>query len=586
MYTHTKHNSSRKLHTHMIILGLLLSSISSLYATSNDTPPPPPSKPTMNNSVLSFHPKKMKKQTKPFGSTKLSSGFIKTKRPKSDINYHDLHLKAQQGIEVFDKYVKKVLFNNDNGLINKEEAKKRIEIIRGDQHIPVLFMVKTPKMLDHCLTKYGLDINIQADNNMNILLYNAWKGNLTMVKYLITEKGLNILYRNSKGRDTLLFAAIGGHVNVYEYILTTILAEKNNKKTLEEIIYNTKDNKGEDSIHCAARKGKTKILDYFFHKLNLARYTIAVDPTNNQECGLSHTAATAGSVVTLQYFAKLNSTKKTSSTPIEKLQKDYANRMLKLGTQDNQGKTSLHYAAQGNQKETFDYIITQDYTLLNKGDSFGFTPLMYLVRYGHLKLLKHVIEKHYINFKIAEHLDCEGMNLLSLATYYGQTPMFNYILDTYDSDDGALLNSVDHQGRGLILVAISNGQWNIYQHIKNKYTTPLICRDKSGKSLAGIAAHYGDINTLEKLWSENVLHFRDRNKESMDEVIEIANKRFKMIQNINSTAWQAYNSTIKWLKEKKRDLKPNSFKIRKDQEEMFKGTSLVNTIKKKNLKKN
>lgn len=279
---------------------------------------------------------------------------------------------------------------------------------------------------------------------------------------------------------------------------------------------NSKDNKGNTLLHIACENGQSSMID------ELNNYLPNVDLQNNDGNTPLHLAVLNNNLNCVQKMITLNANKEIKNnrkkTPltfsIEKDFKPIYDYLVSNGSQvtsdDSWGSSILHHAAKnGNKDLLISYISANSdnkYTLLNKRDRNGNTPLYIAVYNNQLEFVKELITQganvNIYNYTITYPLHvavlkgnldivkelCENGAIIDIKNKQDNTPLKLSILKDKETiadyllTKGANINIIDSEGRSVLHDAYNKGNLNLVNKIKNNLNfTKLNHVDKKGK---------------------------------------------------------------------------------------------------------
>ncbi|MBY0404204.1 MAG: ankyrin repeat domain-containing protein [Cyanobacteria bacterium] len=200
------------------------------------------------------------------------------------------------------------------------------------------------------LIKKGMDPSIRNNNLENVLHILAKQGkdlpeSLTLLP-LFLEKGVDPYAEDPNHNTPLMLAIEDNDLETVKILLAESRIDINHQNSI-----------GFAPIHTAVRYGNTELVDYLLKK------GADINVRNNWGETPLHIASKGSDLVP-----------KDKQNSLKMVQKLLSNPKIESNAKTNQLETALHIAANYNQKELVEYLLTQDFSV-NDQDSRGFTPL-------------------------------------------------------------------------------------------------------------------------------------------------------------------------------------------------------------------
>ena len=248
-------------------------------------------------------------------------------------------------------------------------------------------------IIEYLLTQQQYDL--RSTNSMETLPVHVacLHGHLNVVKYFITKLQCEPTIQAKNGKTLLHYASESGHLNIVEY-----LAEETQCDPM------TADNNGILPLHLACLKGQLKVVKYFItnHKC---------DPSSQDQNGWTtlHYASKGGHMDIIKYLITDHGDMCDTKTLNESLLLACGNGHFEVikyfinkkscdpKYQDQDRKTSLHYASQGGDMNIIRFLITEEHCDSKIPNVSGVLPLHIACLHGHLNVIKYFITEQYCN---------------------------------------------------------------------------------------------------------------------------------------------------------------------------------------------
>ena len=287
---------------------------------------------------------------------------------------------------------------------------------------------------------------MSEDNKELNQLHSAERdSNVTEMK-LTLPRGFSVDSRNATGRTPLMNAALNGNVQVVKSVI---------KRGADPSLM---DNRGWNTLHCAAKGGDTDIISLIHTHL----------PNIESKTGEGHTplmvAAFTGKLHAVKWFLEKGAT---------------------VACECNRGWNTLHYAAQGGDTDIISLIHIHLPNIESKTGE-GCTPLMVAVFYGKLHALQWFLEK-------GAAVTCEdnrGWNTLHYAAQGGSTDIISLIHTHLPK-----IESRTNGGTRPLMVAAFCGKLHAVQWFLEKGSV-VTCEDNRGWNTLHYAAQGGDTDII------------------------------------------------------------------------------------------
>lgn len=284
-----------------------------------------------------------------------------------------------------------------------------------------------PEIIKKCIDA-GLDVNERSKGLSTPLIEAAKKGSLESCKILI-ENGADATLKQKNGFSALNGSCISGNYDLFMYLTTKMPLEETNKGSL---------------VHDAVIGNNTDIVEFLINnKFDLntkvkGRYPI-------------HLACMKGNLKMVRLL--LDNGAKLQNCDAE--------------------NTPLHYAAESDKVETFDFILSKTKDI-NPKNVLGMTPLLQAAAAHAFNVCKYIIAKGGDIFA----LDNKNHGIL----HYAATHCDTGLLDTLDmlSVD---FNLEDISGKTPLFSAVECGNMDVIKYFVEEKYADLKKKDNEGKNL-------------------------------------------------------------------------------------------------------
>ena len=288
--------------------------------------------------------------------------------------------------------------------------------------------------------------SVSEDNKELNQLHSAQRdSDVTEMKSTL-PRGFSVDCRNTTGRTPLMNAALNGNVQVVKSVI---------KRGADPSLM---DNRGWNTLHCAAQGGDTDIISLIHTHL----------PNIDSKTGEGDTplmlAASCGKLHAVKWFLEKGAT---------------------VACESNKGWNTLHYAAQGGDTDIISLIHTHLPNIDSKTGE-GDTPLMVATLWGKLHAVEWFLEK-------GATVACEnnvGWNTLHYAAQGGDTDIISLIhthLPNIESKTG--------EGYTPLMVAAFTGKLHAVKWFLEKGAT-VACECNRGWNTLHCAAKGGDTDII------------------------------------------------------------------------------------------
>lgn len=162
-----------------------------------------------------------------------------------------------------------------------------------------------------------------------------------------------------------------------------------------------------------------------------------------------------------------------------------------VSARDKRGRTVLHHAAAGGNRETLAYLIPHAHLDLNSRDKYGETPLFHAVRFNRIAMLRYLITEG----KLEPHAtSSKGKTLLHYAGYYGSFEAFKILVLEY----GVNIRAQDMYGCTPLHQTAEKGHVKILRYILSlEPRVDVNVKDNEGNTLLHYAVFSGKAQTIE-----------------------------------------------------------------------------------------
>ena len=374
--------------------------------------------------------------------------------------------------------------------------------LRANNGMNSLHIAATYGHLNLCKTlidKCNFSLHITSDTGLTALHHSACSGSYELVRYF-ADRGINIDLKNDKGMNCLHIAASCGHLDLCRALI--------NEHNFD---MNIADNDGWTALLYSAKNGSCKLFTYFADMGNDIHFK------NCLGCSCLHIAAQNGHLSLCKMI-------------IDKYKID-------VHMVDNEGLTPLHHAARSGSYELVTYFVDMGNYIYCKSN-LGFNIFHIATHYGHLNLLKALIDKHNFDVKVVDNegwtalhhsasngsyelvtyfadmginihvKDSNGMNCLHVAAFCGNLDLCKTLIDQQKFD----VHMVDNYGRTAIHHSARYGSYELVKYFSDM-GTDINCKNNLGENCLHIAASYGHL-ILCKILIEKLsfdVHLSDNN---------------------------------------------------------------------------
>ena len=362
--------------------------------------------------------------------------------------------------------------------------------LRANNGMNLLHIAATYAHLSLCkllIDKFNFALHVTSDTGLTALHHSATSGSYELVRYFAV-KGINIDLKNDKGMNCLHIAALCGHLD----LCRTLINEHN-------FDVHMADNDGCTALLHSAKNGSCELFTY------LAGVGSNIDSKNCLGCNCLHIAAQNG---------HLNLCK----TIIDKYKID-------VHMVDNDGWTPLHHSGRNGSYELVTYFADMGNDIYGKCN-LGSNIVHIAAHYGHLSLLKTLIDKHHFDVNTVDNdgrtalhhsasngsyelvtyfagmgtnihvKDNNGMNCLHMAAFSGNLHLCKTLIDQQNFD----VHMVDNDGRTALHHSVRSGSNELVKYFADTETS-IYCKTNFGQNSLHIAAQNGHLNLCKTLLS-------------------------------------------------------------------------------------
>ncbi|KAJ7733318.1 ankyrin repeat-containing domain protein [Mycena metata] len=331
------------------------------------------------------------------------------------------------------------------------------------------------------LRKNGGDLDASSQLNKKSLHY-ASEGGLDVVQYVVSENlKLDINSKDAEDKTGLHYASINGYLDVVKYLVR------------EGMVINNRDKFGRISLHYSSRNGHLEIVQYLVEK-NVG----TDDDENDTPGGLERSANVA--------------------TQLGEPSSD-------VNATDENEKTALHHAAEGNHLNVVKYLLTHS-AEIEATDEDGKTGLHIATQSGHLRVIECLVENgakingRGPNGTTSLHIAC-GRKRLDITTFLvnnradvkasktdGVTSLW------IASENGALdvvrllvqknadIENPGKKGDTSVCIASRNGHRDVVKLLSEKNAN-IEASNNNGATSLYIASQEGHLNVVKHLLEKN-----------------------------------------------------------------------------------
>ena len=326
----------------------------------------------------------------------------------------------------------------------------------------------------------GSKVASETKNKMSCLHFDVSEGYLKLSERLVETYNLDIKSKNTKGWNVLHCAAKSGNFHLFRYLIQKGL----------DVNENTKDNK--NSLHIAAQNGH-----FTFCKLFLENYKFDIKKADGEGSSLLHSAAECGNIELIQYLidkgcdiyrkkkngmnslhiAALNDRFHLCKVLLEKANFD-------IHLHDENGASAIYFAAHTGDLDLFQYLAQKGSNIYIKTKD-GINCLHIAALKGRFHLCKVLLEKHNFNTHIK---DNAGRSVLHFAAETGYLQLFQYLKEKVSD-----VYNKTNNGTNCLHIAASKGHFRLCKVLLEKYKFDIHKKDDSGCSVLHFAAQHGDL---------------------------------------------------------------------------------------------
>ena len=375
------------------------------------------------------------------------------------------------------------------------------------------------KLCRAILENYNFDINARDDYGWTELNYAAFSGDLEFLQYLI-EIGSDIFSKTKSGKSCLHIAAERGHLEMCRVLLQNYNFD-----------INARDDYGWTELHCAAFSGELELLQYLiengsdiFSKTKVGKSCLHIAAENRyfKICrvllenhhfdiharddygwNVLHCAAFSGDLELLQYliengseiFSKTKVGRSCLDITAEKGHLQICKALLQnfnfdIHGRDDNGWTSLHYAALSGDLELLQYLIENGSDIFSKTKA-GCNCLHVAAQNGHLKICRELLQNHNVDIHSR---DDDGWTSLHRAALGGDFEILQYF-----TENGSDIFSKTKDGHNCLHLAAQNGNLKICRTFLQNYSFDIHARDGFGWTVLHRATLSGDLELFQYL---------------------------------------------------------------------------------------
>jgi len=340
------------------------------------------------------------------------------------------------------------------------------------------------KVVKYLLNK-GVNPNLKDKYGQTILMVASDEKHLEVVKALLEKADPNI--QNEDGWTALMLASEWGNLEIVRELL----------KKKYGVKLDITNKKGQTALMLLSADGYYEVVKYFLER--------GADPNIQDENGMS--------------AIKLAISKKHPKVLIELLNIVSVTPEVK----DKDVETDLMWASRrGYLKDVRDLLAIIGPGIQKENYDIA---LIFAVRFGHLNIVREILNKYYINLDIKYR---DGWTALMLALKYGYlgiakellkrgagpavrnkagwTPLMvavryghlNMVKELLKKK-GVDLNAINKEGMSVIMIAVEYGQLDVVREFLNINGINLNIKDKDGWTLLMLAARYGHFEVVKEL---------------------------------------------------------------------------------------
>ncbi|KXJ77898.1 hypothetical protein RP20_CCG006166 [Aedes albopictus] len=370
----------------------------------------------------------------------------------------------------------------------------------GNTPLHVAVMYSAWEMVKILINKYHADLHIVNKNGQTLIHLVAAEGNMEIVKLLIDYYAADVNAQDVNGNTPLHCAAHAGDCEMVEKLIADYSAKTNIRNIL-----------GKTILHIAVEKSYLNIV-----KILVDKFSSDVNAQDYEGNTPLHLAAEYSTLEMVKLLIDKDSDYKIANkygktllhAAVEGNNKEIVKMvtvdlLFDVNAQDKEGRTPLHYAVAKNQwdrstSECKDRVtmLLDDYTAdVNAQDIDGNTPLYLAAMYNRWEEVQMFIEKYSADFKIANK---KGSTLIHLAAKTGHMDVVKMLLDDYDPD----VNAQDSKGNTALHHAADMGNWEIVEMLidkDSKYCADCRIVNKHGLTVTHLAAKGGNMEIVKVL---------------------------------------------------------------------------------------
>ena len=351
-----------------------------------------------------------------------------------------IHCAARSGnLELFQYFIQ-----------NESDIYCRTKVGRSCLHIAASSgHLKLCKVL---LEKYKFNIHEKDDNWCTVLHCACESGKLHLFQYFM-EKGSNVASQTKDKMSCLHFAVSEGHLKLSERLVENYNLDIKSRNT-----------KGWNVLHCAAKSGGLELFRYFIQK------GFDVNENTKDSKNSFHIAAQNG------HF-----------TLCKSLLENYK---LDINKTDAEGSTLIHSAAECGNIELIQCLVDKGCDIYRKKKN-GMNSLHIAALNNHFRLCKVLLEK--ANFDI-HLLDYNGASVIYFAAHTGDLDLFQYL-----AEKGSDIYSKTKDGINCLHIAALKGRFRLCKVLLEKHNFKTHVKDNAGWSVLHFAAETGDLQLFQHL---------------------------------------------------------------------------------------
>ncbi|XP_021364161.1 ankyrin-2-like [Mizuhopecten yessoensis] len=398
----------------------------------------------------------------------------------------------------------------------------------------------------HIGDKYPKQLGEEDTRGWNVLLYCCEAGDVKIFDYLV-EKRAKTDTCSPGGSTCLMIAVLNKHFDLIRHIV-----DKYPEQLDEE------DIRGWNALFYCCEVGEVRIFDDLVKK-GAKPDTCSLDETTCLMIAALNNHVDLTRSIGDKYPKQLDKRNTTGWDALLCCCKagdvkifDYlVGKGLKPQTCSNDGSTCLMIAAANKQFDLAQHIVVRHPELLEQRDQNGWNALLYCCQAGDVSMFKFLVEKglkpdssstclmiavlnnhfeqcrHILDHTTPEHRYRDGWDILLCCCQAGNVKIFDYLVEN-------AVQPATHSDNGstYLMIAILNKQFDLTQHIVEKYPEQLNKLNRNGWNALLCCCQVGDFRIFKYLVKKGLKPDTRSKEGSTCLMIAVLNKRFNLIKHI------------------------------------------------------